>query len=38
VKEASFHGKPYNVFAYTNEPLTANPWKIEPWGYVIYTY
>ncbi len=38
VKDASFHGKPYNVFAYTNEPLTANPWKIEPWGYVIYTY
>jgi alpha-amylase len=38
VKDASLHGNPYNVFMYTNEPLTDQPWKIEPWGYVIYTY
>jgi hypothetical protein len=22
----------------TNEPLTGNSWKIEPWGYVVYDY
>lgn len=38
VKDASLHGNPYNVFMYTNEPLTDQPWKIEAWGYVIYTY
>jgi hypothetical protein len=38
VKEEDLHGKPYNLFMGTNEPLTANPWKIEPWGYVVYDY
>lgn len=38
VKEEVLHGKPYNLFMGTNEPLTANPWKIEPWGYVVYDY
>lgn len=36
VKDPSFHGEPYNVFMYTKEPLTETPWKLEPWGYVIY--
>lgn len=31
-------GNPYNVFMGTKEPLTTNPWQIEPWGYVIYEY
>lgn len=38
VKDASLQGNPYNVFMYTKEPLTDQPWKIEPWGYVIYVY
>jgi glycosidase len=38
VTDASLHGKPYNVFMYTNEPLTDAEWKIEPWGYVVYVY
>lgn len=38
VKDTSLHGNPYNVFMYTKEPLNDQPWKIEPWGYVIYTY
>jgi alpha-amylase len=38
VKDASLHGKPYNVFMGTAEPLTDKPWNIEPWGYVIYEY
>jgi hypothetical protein len=31
-------GNPYNVFAYTKEKLVPAPWKIEPWGYVVYEY
>jgi glycosidase len=31
-------GNPYNVFAYTKEKLTTAPWKIEPWGFVVYEY
>lgn len=38
VTDPSLHGKPYNVFMYTNEPLTDAEWKIEPWGYVVYVY
>jgi alpha-amylase len=38
VTDASLQGNPYNVFMYTREPLTDQPWKIEPWGYVIYEY
>lgn len=38
VKDSSLHGTPYNVFMYTNEPLSDQPWKIEPWGYVVYEY
>lgn len=36
VKDAALHGTHYNVFMYTKEPLTEQPWKLEPWGYVIY--
>ena len=38
VKEPGLQGKPYNLFMYTNEPLTAAPWQVEPWGYVVYEY
>jgi alpha-amylase len=38
ITDATLQGNPYNVFMYTNEPLTDQPWKIEPWGYVIFTY
>jgi glycosidase len=38
VKDGDLHGRPYNLFMGANEPLTANPWKIEPWGYVVYDY
>lgn len=31
-------GDPYNVFMGKNESLTDKPWKIEPWGYVVYEY
>jgi hypothetical protein len=31
-------GNAYNVFAYTKEKLTTAPWKLEPWGFVIYEY
>jgi glycosidase len=31
-------GNPNNVFAYTKEKLTTAPWKIEPWGFVVYEY
>ena len=38
MKDKSLHGNIYNVFMYTKEPLSDQPWKIEPWGYVIYEY
>ena len=38
ITDASLQGNAYNVFMGTNEPLTSNEWKIEPWGYAVYTY
>jgi len=38
VPEKALWGKPYNTFMYTTEPLSGKPWKLEPWGYVIYEY
>ena len=38
VKDPALQGEPYNVFMYTKEPLKETPWKLEQWGYVIYTY
>jgi glycosidase len=38
VKNKSLQGKPYNIFLGSHETLTAKPWKIEPWGYVVYEY
>lgn len=38
VKDKNLQGNPYNVFMGNKEPLTTKPWKIEPWGYVVYDY
>ncbi len=38
VKDKSLLGNPYNVFLGTREILKSTPWKIEPWGYVVYDY
>jgi alpha-amylase len=34
----SLKGQPYNVFLMNNEDPTVEPWRLEPWGYVIYEY
>jgi hypothetical protein len=38
VKDKRLFGKPYNVFMGIKETLSGKEWKIEPWGYVVYTY
>lgn len=38
IADTSLSGKPANVFLGNNEDPTAQPWKLEPWGYVIYVY
>jgi glycosidase len=38
VEEEGLLGKPHNVFAKQDEPLTSKPWKMDPWGYAIFTY
>lgn len=38
IADKTLHGKPYNVFMGTVEPLTDSEWKLQPWGYVIYEY
>jgi alpha-amylase len=38
VTDRDLLGNPYNIFMGTHEPLTDAPWKIEPWGYVVYEY
>ncbi len=38
VTDKNLQGSPYNVFMGNKEPLSDQPWKIEPWGYVVYDY
>ena len=38
ITDKGLHSNPYNVFMGTNEALTDKEWKIEPWGYAVYTY
>ena len=38
ITDRSLWGNPYNVFMYRREKLINKPWKIEPWGYVVYEY
>jgi alpha-amylase len=38
IKDKTLLGKPYNVFSGKEEPLSNRPWKVEPWGYIVYVY
>ena len=38
ITDKSLHGPPLNTFMGVKEPVTDKPWKMEPWGYVIYEY
>lgn len=38
ITDKALQGTAYNVFMGAKEPLNENPWNIEPWGYVIFTY
>ena len=38
IHDKTLLGNPYNVFMGTKEALHDKPWKIEPWGYVVYEY
>ncbi|HEY4936191.1 MAG TPA: alpha-amylase family glycosyl hydrolase [Puia sp.] len=38
IKDKTLFGNPNNVFMGRKEPLSSAPWKIEPWGYVIYEF
>jgi len=38
IHDKTLLGNPYNVFMGTKEELHDKPWKIEPWGYVVYEY
>ncbi|MBA4167359.1 MAG: DUF3459 domain-containing protein [Chitinophagaceae bacterium] len=38
VRDKSLRGRPYNLFMGNKEALSSAPWKIEPWGYVVYEY
>jgi alpha-amylase len=38
VNDKSLQGNPYNLFLGQHELLSEKPWKIEPWGYVVYEY
>ena len=38
IPDTSLYGTPYNVFVGNSQTLNGNPWKIEPWGYVVYSY
>jgi alpha-amylase len=31
-------GTAHNVFSRQDEPLTSKPWKMNPWGYAVFTY
>jgi alpha-amylase len=38
ISDPTLSGNTYNVFSGNKELLNSKPWKIEPWGYAIYTY
>jgi alpha-amylase len=38
IKDNTLLGKPYNVFSGKDEPLSNKPWKVEPWGYIVYVF
>jgi len=38
ITDSNLYGEPLNVFMGSKEKITAQPWKIEPWGYAVYVY
>jgi alpha-amylase len=38
ISDSSLYGTPRNVFRGNTEAVNAKPWKIQPWGYVVYAY
>jgi hypothetical protein len=38
IKDPSLKGQPDNIFLMNKEDPTAQEWKLEQWGYVIYVY
>lgn len=38
IKDKKLFGNPYNLFMGNKEAVSARPWNIEPWGYVVYEY
>ena len=38
IKDKELFGNPYNLFMGNKEAVSAKPWNIEPWGYVVYEY
>jgi alpha-amylase len=38
IDDDSLIGKPFNIFRKQDEPLTNKPWKMDPWGYMVFTY
>jgi alpha-amylase len=38
IQDKTLFGNPYNVFLGRKEPLNAAAWKMESWGYVVYSY
>jgi alpha-amylase len=37
IDDEQLQGKAFNVFRKIDEPITNKPWKMDPWGYVVYT-
>ncbi|HEY2722445.1 MAG TPA: alpha-amylase family glycosyl hydrolase, partial [Chitinophagaceae bacterium] len=38
IRDVTLLGNVHNIFTGADEHLTNKEWKIEPWGYVVYTY
>lgn len=38
ITDRTLYGNPYNVFMGRDEVISAKPWQIQPWGYVVYVY
>jgi glycosidase len=38
IEDDTLLGTAHNVFSRQDEPLTSKPWKMEPWGYAVFTY
>ncbi len=37
IDDEQLQGEAFNVFRKVKEPITNKPWKMDPWGYVVYT-